>query len=226
MHSRSRDRPSTAAVVCGWLTVAVQLGLVAAAAWFAAHSQFGKVGLMTVALAISALPVIGRMVGLVVPTQIGLLTALFVFLGMLFGTALDFYDRYWWWDSVLHATSGFLVGLLGLVAVFLLAGPAPPRKVPIGLVAVFAVTFSCTLAVGWEIFEYAADSLAAGSDMQVRSTGVRDTMVDLIMNVLGAAALGVLAYVQGRAGRRGFPLDAAGSVATANAGRPRARTTA
>jgi hypothetical protein len=142
----------------------------------------------------------------------------------LFGTALEFYDRYWWWDSVLHATSGFLVGLLGLIAVFLLAGPVPPRKVPIGLVAGFAFTFSCSLAVGWEIFEYAADSLAAGSDMQVRSTGVRDTMVDLIMNVLGAAALALLAYGQGRSGRRGFPLDAAGSIVEAN--RRRRRVTA
>jgi hypothetical protein len=200
--------PRTTARVCRWLTVALQLGLGVAAVVFAVGGQPGRTGLLAVALALTATPLVLRwLLRRRIPSEFGFVLTLFVFLAMFLGTGLRFYDRFWWWDSALHATSGFLLGLVGLVIAYSLARPhLQPDQLPIRLPAVFAFLFAGTIGVGWEIFEFAADTLVSGSNMQVRQTGVADTMVDLIMNVLGAAVISVLGYVQGRSGRYGFPL--------------------
>ena len=204
-------RPSVASSVCGWLTLAIQIALGVAAIVFGWQGQFGRMALLLLGVALAAVPrLFARVVGLRMPAAVGLVTALFVFAALFLGTSLRFYDRYWWWDCGLHAASGFLLGFVGLVVLFLIdrSQLEPTRGRP-ALLAVFAFTFANTLGMAWEIFEYAGDALIPSSNMQLRQTGVHDTMIDLIMNFIGATVVSILVYLQARGSRRGFPLGSA-----------------
>jgi len=81
------------------------------------------------------------------------------------------------------------------------SGPGPLAPV---VVAMFVLTFATTLGVVWEVFEFLSDTLVRGSNMQLRQYGVQDTMVDLIMNLIGAAAVSILVYLRSHRSRNGF----------------------
>ena len=109
----------------------------------------------------------------VIPPEFQLISALFIFLSLFLGSALDFYYRFWWWDMVLHAASGFLLGIIGFIVLFLLnqTDRLPPGMKP-AFLCLFGVTFAVTLGVLWEIFEFAVDRLWPAVDMQSTGTGV------------------------------------------------------
>lgn len=106
---------------------------------------------------------------------------LFIFATLFLGEVGDFYNRYWWWDVVLHGGSALGFGLIGFVAIFMLFQgdryAAPPWAM-----GLFAFCFAMAIGVIWEIFEYAMDQLF-GLNMQ--KSGLQDTMWDLIVDAGG-----------------------------------------
>ncbi len=106
---------------------------------------------------------------------------LFLFATLFLGEVGDFYNRYWWWDVVLHAGSALGFGLIGFVAIFILFQgdryAAPPWAI-----GMFAFCFAMSIGALWEIFEYAMDQ-AFGTNMQ--KSGLQDTMWDLIVDAGG-----------------------------------------
>src|SRR5690606_34643894 len=100
--------------------------------------------------------------------------------------------RFWWWDMVLHAGSGFLLGITGFLLVYLLNEDkkADMHLTP-GFIALFAFTFSQGLGSLWEIFEFGMDQFF-GLNMQ--KSGLVDTMWDLIINASAAATISLLGY--------------------------------
>ncbi len=120
----------------------------------------------------------------------------FIFASLFLGEALDFYNRYWWWDVVLHTTSAIGFGMMGFVFVFALFEgdryAAPPWA--LGL---FGMCIAITLGVLWEIFEYFMDQ-TFGLNMQ--KSGLPDTMWDLIVDTIGSAVGGFSgsAFLKGR----------------------------
>jgi hypothetical protein len=73
--------------------------------------------------------------------------------------------------------------------------------------ALFGVTFAVTLGVAWEIFGFVVDLLWPHLDMQSTGTGVRDTMVDLIVDTAGAAVVAMMGYAYLKSGRYSFIAD-------------------
>ena len=103
---------------------------------------------------------------------------LFIFGTIFLGEAFDFYERYWWWDVVLHGGSAMGFGLIGFLFVFMLFEgdrfAAPPTAI-----AFMAFATAVTIGAVWEIFEFAMDQLF-GLNMQ--KSGLVDTMWDLIVD--------------------------------------------
>lgn len=126
---------------------------------------------------------------------------LFLFGTVFLGEAYDFYERFWWWDIVLHGASALGFGIIGVVlALVMFEGEqyaAPPLAI-----AVIAFGFAVTIGVIWEVFEFAMDQVF-GLNMQ--KSGLMDTMSDLIVNSIGAllGAASGYAFLRGRA-RRGL----------------------
>jgi len=161
-----------------------------------------------------------------VPPEFQLTSAAFCFLSLFLGSATDLYYRFWWWDALLHTTSGFLLGTLGFLAVFLLnRTDRLPREVRPEFVCIFAFAFGVTLGVLWEILEYGLDLMWPYLDMQTRESGVRDTMHDLIVDTLGALIVSAMGWAYYRTGRYSFIADGVRSFVGRNPrlfGRPAA----
>lgn len=129
------------------------------------------------------------------PTRFAPAIVLFLFATLFLGEVKDFYERFWWWDILLHGASAVAFGLFAFVFIFMLFEgdrfAAPP-------LAISFLSFCVAVAVGavWEIFEFGMDQ-AFGMNMQ--KSGLIDTMWDLIVDC-GGAAIGASAgylYLKG-----------------------------
>jgi len=98
------------------------------------------------------------------------------------GNTLDLYDSVWWWDDANHFVNWFFLTLgVGL----LLAGAA---RQP-GWASLLMVSgIGAIMAIGWEIGEYFA-FIRGGTEL---ATAYTDTLGDLVLGTLGAAAAGAL----------------------------------
>lgn len=136
--------------------------------------------------------VMARYFQLRIPLEFDTLAIVFIYMALFLGEVQDFYFRFWWWDLVLHAGSGFLLGTTGFFLVYLLNQDkkANVHLTP-GFIALFAFMFSQGLGSLWEIFEFAMDQ-TFGLNMQ--KSGLVDTMWDLIINACAAATISLLGY--------------------------------
>ncbi len=146
--------------------------------------------IMTVTLSPAA---IGRRIRIFVPPEFQLLAILFVFASLFLGEVHSYYERYWWWDILLHTSSGLLLGILGFLLVYVLN---ESDRIELNMrprfVALFAFLFAVAVGALWEIFEFAMDQLI-GTTMQKPMlgdpSGLTDTMWDLIVDTLGALVI-------------------------------------
>jgi hypothetical protein len=191
------------------LTLILQALLLLGLVLFVLRRDWENVFLTTIVILLTLAPAfLFRRYRVVVPPEFQLISAAFVFLSLFLGSAFDLYYRYWWWDVVLHTSSGFLLGIVGFVALFLLNGTDRlPKGMTPAFIAFFGVTFAVTLGVLWEIFEFAVDVAAPAVNMQSRETGVSDTMHDLIVDTIGAVIVAFMGYAYLRTGRYSFMAD-------------------
>jgi hypothetical protein len=190
------------------LTLIIQLVLLAGVIGFVLLRDWPNALLTVLVIALTALPRLLGRVRVNVPPEFQLVAALFVFCAIFLGTSLGFYGRFHWWDTALHTTSGCLLGLVGFIAVFLINGTDHrPEGMRVSLIAIFGFMFAVTLGVFWEIYEFVADNLVPGLNMQVVETGTTDTMIDMIVNTIGAAVVALLGYLYSRSGRESFIVD-------------------
>lgn len=169
------------------------------------EAQWLNATLVLFILFVTFLPdLLARGLDLFVPPELELLTIGFVFASVFLGETRDYYGRFWWWDVLLHGTSGGLLGALGFLLVYILnETPRIDLRMRPRFLALFAFCFAVTIGTVWEIFEFGVDRLF-GTTMQKPTfgdaTGLFDTMEDLIVDTLGASGVVLLGY---RSARRG-----------------------
>ncbi|HEV7253050.1 MAG TPA: hypothetical protein VGN97_08100 [Mesorhizobium sp.] len=102
------------------------------------------------------------------------------------GYALDLYGQFWWFDRILHA---FTLFAMTLWLAFLVFAPGFREGYR---VRTFFLVLSLGLAIGavWEIAEWAYDQLAPQNVIK----GKFDTVLDLIMDTVGAALAALLCH--------------------------------
>lgn len=120
--------------------------------------------------------------------------AFLVLLGLanIAGYAFDLYQRFWWFDRVLHAATIFAATLW--LALFVLGRAFQASHA----VLVVLLVASAGLAIGavWELAEWAFDQIAPGNVVK----GKYDTVIDLVMDTAGALLAGrlSLAFLRAR----------------------------
>lgn len=146
--------------------------------------------------------ILAKRFGVYLPARLEITITLFIFAAQVLGEMNGFYDRIPWWDTMLHTTSGVILGLVGFLFVYLLneKGDKNVNLSPI-FVVVFAFCFAITMGVFWEFFEYGADRLLGYNMQKFRmpgQDGLVDTMEDLIVDTLGAimACIGGWIYMK------------------------------
>jgi hypothetical protein len=140
-----------------------------------------------------------RNLKVILPLEIEMLLVMFVFSAMYLGEIRSYYTTFWWWDLFLHTSSGFLLGLLGFIVIYVLNSQDRVRmRLSPLLVGVFSFVFSVALGAIWEIFEFSIDFFLG---MNMQKSGLNDTMGDMIVNLIGGlvmACLGALYVHQGK----------------------------
>jgi hypothetical protein len=162
--------------------------------------------LATGILLLTFLPTIfASRVQVVIPPEFEVLTVAFIFASLFLGNSHDYYNRFWWWDIALHTTSGVLLGILGLLLVYVLnETPRVDLHMRPGFIAFFAFCFALSIGTVWEIFEFAMDQFF-GMNMQTPMlgdpSGLTDTMIDLIVDAVGAMVVSIAGYLYMRRGK-------------------------
>jgi hypothetical protein len=134
-----------------------------------------------------------------IPPEFQMMVIIFVFASLFLGEIRGYYFRIWWWDIALHAGSGLLLGIFGFLLVYVLNENSRINVyLHIRFVALFAFLFAVATGAIWEIFEFSMDRLF-GTNMQKMVpgdplSGLTDTMWDLIVDTLGAAAISLLGW--------------------------------
>lgn len=141
-------------------------------------------------------PILARNWRVHFPLEFELLLNVFIYASIFLGEIQGYYTRFWWWDSVLHFSSGLVLGMVGFLIMYALYQSGRLRTHPF-ILSLFAFCFALSLGALWEIFEFAMDQLF-GTTMQKPmlgdSSGLTDTMFDLILDALGALVVSVSGY--------------------------------
>lgn len=125
------------------------------------------------------------------PTAFAFPTVLFIFATLFLGEVGNFYERFWWWDVVMHGVSAIGFGLVGFTILYMLYRANKLDASP-WLIGVFTFAFALAIGAVWEIFEFAMDQLA-GFNMQ--KSGLMDTMWDLIIDSGGALIIAIAGFL-------------------------------
>jgi len=119
---------------------------------FAIWEQQWLTAVMTVMiLLLTIAPVLmKRRFDVFIPAEFKLLATVFIFASLFLGEIRGYYTRFWWWDILLHTASGFLLGIVGFLMVYVLNEKKNLRfhMTPV-FVALFAFTFSVAIGALW-----------------------------------------------------------------------------
>jgi uncharacterized membrane protein YjdF len=137
-----------------------------------------------------------RKLKLELPNYMHIAYVMFLYAAIYLGEVRNFYYDVPQWDTMLHISSGVMLGALGFFVVDLLNrdGKVRMQLSPL-FVAIFAFGFAVTLGTMWEICEFTFDSLFDGNMQKymlqdrtplVGQAALLDTMKDLVVDVLGA----------------------------------------
>jgi hypothetical protein len=131
------------------------------------------------------------LVGIQLPEGFIVAIALFLCGTIFLGELAGFYDRYWWWDMMLHGGSAIGLGLTGVILMLILIKGDRLSAAPFA-VSLFAFSFAVAAGVLWEIYEFVMDRTFG---MNMQRSGLVDTMWDLIINCVGAAVGAAVGFV-------------------------------
>lgn len=146
-----------------------------------------------------------------IPNYISIILYVFIFAHYVLGEVLRVYDHSIVFDKILHTTSGVIMSFIGFSFIFMLNKINPEKmKLSPFFIVLFTFCFTMTTEYVWELFEYSADRLL---DLNMQrwqdgitetlengsvissvpyGSGLKDTMGDMTVNILGC--LGVCVY--------------------------------
>lgn len=173
--------------------------------WFVAFITAGIVAVTFVPLLLE------RRFRVHIPPQFQLLAIAFVFASLFLGEVHGYYTRFWWWDIALHTMSGFLLGIVGFLLVYLLNETEEIGvHMRAGFVAFFAFLFALGVGLLWELYEFSMD-VFFGMNMQKEMlgdvSGLTDTMIDLLVDAVGALVVALYGYLHLKTADRGSFLE-------------------
>lgn len=131
-----------------------------------------------VALILFTLPdIFDKKLNISLPNTLEVIVYISIYSAAVLGEIQNFYNTSPYWDSILHGLNGFIAAAVGFSLISILNRN---ENIQITISPAFAIlvafSFSMTIGVLWEFFEYAADRYLA-KDMQ------KDTIVNKITSI-------------------------------------------
>ena len=148
-----------------------------------------------------------------IPNFITITLYVFAFAHFVLGEIYRAYDHVFLYDKILHTTGGVIFAILSFSVIWLLNN-SESKKIKLSpfFIVLFTFCFTMTVEYVWELVEFAADRLF-GANMQrwqdgltqlpdgsyvtspAYGSGLKDTMTDMIVNVLGCLVVCIVAYI-------------------------------
>lgn len=118
--------------------------------------------------------------------QLDILIYLFFFTLYTIGLATNGYHYIPYYDKFAHTFSGVFTSYLALILFYVLKPVKKIEKSDFSLVSVFTLAVAVAVAGIWEIAEYITGLICGTDPQNVLTTGVADTMWDIIVCAFGA----------------------------------------
>lgn len=155
---------------------------------------FQSEALIIIALALLGLILFEHNLEIKIPSGMAIVFVGFIIFSLVFGSYWNFYERFSWWDDMLH---GFYGGAFALIG-FLLIQYISVRhgiKNSTFIICVFSFCFSVAFGAIWEIYEFSYDQLTGGNMQKTnQGNGVTDTMNDIILESIAALIVNIFIY--------------------------------
>lgn len=148
-----------------------------------------------------------------IPNFITITLYIFAFAHFVLGEIYRAYDHVFLYDKILHTTGGVIFAILSFSVIWLLNN-SESKKIKLSpfFIVLFTFCFTMTVEYVWELVEFGVGRLF-GANMQrwqdgitqlpdgsyvtspAYGSGLKDTMTDMIMNVLGCLVVCIVAYI-------------------------------
>lgn len=174
-----------------WIALLLQILLLVVSidSFIKANWQIAVMSL--VVLGLTFLPaILEKRLHVTLPIEFTLINCIFLYAAFVLGEINNYYERFQWWDLLLHSLSALILGLVGFLFVYVFYSSRRIRMAPI-YVSILTFGFAVMLGTLWEVFEFLAD-VSFGLNMQ--KSGQVDTMTDLIVNTIGAFIAAWIGY--------------------------------
>lgn len=108
-----------------------------------------------------------------------------------------YHYKIWYADNLLHLSGGFLTGLFVLWYFFNHSNfitETEKEKIPIYIIIITVVSFTTTVGVFWEFYEFILDKITGYKSYSIiiMQANLADTMSDLLFDLTGAALSNIL----------------------------------
>jgi len=156
-------------------------------------------------LVVMAIPsIVERRLSIDIPNNMEVVYFIFLYCAIYLGEVHNFYYLIPYWDIVLHAFSGAMLGAVGFYLVYYF-NEAEQLNVELSpfFISLFAFCFSLACGAVWEIYEFMTDAVL-GTNMQkfmlVGGTvlsghaAIRDTMTDLMVDAISSLVVTLFSY--------------------------------
>lgn len=139
-----------------------------------------------------------------IPNRMEIMFYIFLYCAIYLGEVRNFYYLIPYWDTVLHAFSGAMLGALGFsLVIFLNESERLDISLSPFFIALFAFSFALAAGAVWEIYEFLADGLMSlnmqkfaleDGTILIGRDAVSDTMKDLITDGVSALGMSIFGY--------------------------------
>ena len=142
------------------------------------RGNWNNVFLCVLTLILFTLPtIVSKKFNIELPKTLEVIVYLFIYSAEILGEIQNFYGIFVHWDTILHTLNGFLAAAVGFSLIDILNhNPNFHINMTPAFASLVAFTFSMTIGVAWEFFEFAADRYLE-KDMQ------KDTIINKISSV-------------------------------------------
>jgi uncharacterized membrane protein YjdF len=145
--------------------------------------------------------VAGKFFKVDIPLPLEVFSVLFIYASLFLGELKNYYTNFWWWDVLMHVSSGLAFGILGFFILYILYKTEKIKTSP-KMIAMFSFVFALAIGALWEIVEFTLDN-TFGTHMQsgsfygaaIQNCGLIDTMKDLIDDSIGALFSAIMGYL-------------------------------
>lgn len=167
------------------LVILIRVSLVAASVWAGFTGDWENLGMSLLAFGSTYVPTfLERQYRVYLPIEFHVVIVAFLYGSLFLGEVGQAYDRFWWWDDLLHLSSGVVLGFVGFLILYVLLVQKRLKMTP-GLIAFFSFCVALAGGAVWEIIEFLIDQIF-GANMQKSNL---DTMKDLIIDAIGALGI-------------------------------------